>query len=223
MLAEARLELRRQALSLGLNLGLAAGQQAQAGQALGQAIGVAVQRQHRFECSEGDLVHAQGTLEWIFLDPGDQVLAADDDPGLRPPQQLVATEGDDIGTIGQSLAYRGFGGQAPAGKVEQAAAAQVFKQWQLMLVGDTCQHGSRHLGGEALDAVIAAMHPHQQASARADGRLVVVGVSTVGSANLVQLHAGTGHDVGNTESTTDLDQLAARDDAFLARAQAVER
>ena len=67
------------------------------------------------------------------------------------------------------------------------------------------------------------MHPHQQASARADGGLVVAGVSTVGGADLVQLDAGTGHDVGNPEGTTDLDQLAARDDAFLACAQAVER
>lgn len=127
LLAEARLEFRRQALGLSLDLGLAAGQQAQAGQAFGQAVGVAVQCQHRFKGCEGDLVDAQGSLERVFLDPGDQVLAANDDPCLRPAQQFVAAEGDDIGAISQGLAHRRFGGQAPAGKVEQAAAAEVFE------------------------------------------------------------------------------------------------
>ncbi|RCM64869.1 hypothetical protein PA35_02622 [Pseudomonas aeruginosa] len=90
-------------------------------------------------------------------------------------------------------------------------------------MGDGRQLRGGHAGGEALDAVVAGVHAHQQAAARADGGFVVPGVGAVGGAHLVQAHAGAGHDVGNAEGAADLDQLAARDDPFLARPQAVQR
>src|SRR5690606_19515376 len=92
-----------------------------------------------------------------------------------------------------------------------------------MLMGDARQLGGGHLGGEALDAVVAAMHSHQQAGAWADGGLVIAGMGAVGSADFVQLHASAGHDVGDAKGAADLDQFASGNDALLARAQAVER
>lgn len=47
-------------------------------------------------------------------------------------------------------------------------------------------------------------------------------MGAVGSADFVQAHAGAGHDVGDAEGAADFDQLTTRDDAFLARAEAVE-
>ncbi len=66
------------------------------------------------------------------------------------------------------------------------------------------------------------MHAHEQARARADGGLVVLGVGAVGGADFDQLDPGARHDVGNAEGTADLDQLATGNDAFLARPQAVQ-
>ncbi|MNO87042.1 hypothetical protein D3C76_784570 [compost metagenome] len=91
-----------------------------------------------------------------------------------------------------------------------------------MLVGNLRQFSRRHTRGEALNAVVACMHAHDQAAARADGNLVVAGMGAVGSADLNQLHPGAGHDVGNAEGTADFNEFAPGDNPFLARAQAVE-
>ncbi|MNT10133.1 hypothetical protein D3C72_1449480 [compost metagenome] len=90
-------------------------------------------------------------------------------------------------------------------------------------MGQLCQLCRSNLGGEALDAVVAAVHSHQQATARADGRFIVAGVGTVGGAYFMQLDPGPGHDVRYAKSAADLNQFTTGDDAFLARAQTVER
>ena len=117
----------------------------------------------------------------------DQVLAPDDQPGLRAAEQFVAAEGDDVRAIEQRLAHRRFGGQAPAGQVQQAAAAEVFEQRQAMLVRQLRQLGGRHPRGETFDAVVARMHAHDQTAARADGGFVVAGMGAVGGADFMQL------------------------------------
>ncbi len=90
-------------------------------------------------------------------------------------------------------------------------------------MGDARQFGGGDAGGKALHAVVAGVHAHQQARAWVDGRFVIRGVGAVGGAHLMQLHTGAGHDVGDAKGTADFDQLAARDNAFLAGAQAVQR
>ena len=76
---------------------LRAGQQPQRRQALGEAVGIGIEPQHRFERREPDLVEAQRALQRVLRQRGDQIGAADDEPGLRSAQQLVAAEGDEIG------------------------------------------------------------------------------------------------------------------------------
>ena len=95
-------------------------QQAQRRQPLGQTIRVAVQAQRRFERRQRRLADAQGALQRVLLDLGDQVLAADDQPGLRAAEQLVAGEGDDVGAGGQRLLRRRLGRQAVARRSRSA-------------------------------------------------------------------------------------------------------
>jgi hypothetical protein len=90
-------------------------------------------------------------------------------------------------------------------------------------MGNLCQLGSSDAGGEALHAVIAGVHAHQQPTAGVNRGFVILGVGAVGGAHFVQLYPGAGHDVGDAKGAADLDQLAAGNDAFLARAKAVQR
>lgn len=213
---------RGEALGLGEDVGLRAAEQAQGGEAFGEALGVAVEGEHGFQRGEGELVHPQGALEGGLLDAVDECLAAEDEPGLGAAEELVAAEGDDVGAVAQGFLHGGFLGQAPAGEVHQGAAAEVFQQGQAVGVGDAREVGGGDAGGEALDAVVAGVHAHEQAGAGADDGLVVLGVGAVGGAHLDELHAGAGHDVGDAEGAADLDQLAPADDPFLACAEAVE-
>ncbi len=161
-LAEHGGQRRGDAFGLGADLRLRAAEQAQAGEAFGQAVGVAIEVEHRFQRRKGQLVDAQGALERVLLDLLDQRLAADDQPGLRAAEQLVAAEGDDVGAVAQRFLHRRLFGQAPAREVEQAAAAQIFQQRQIVGMGDARQLGGGDAGSETLHAVVAGMHAHQQ-------------------------------------------------------------
>ncbi len=91
-------------------------------QALGRAGPGRGTAQHRFQRGQRQLVdRATHACSGFFLILRDQVLAADDQPGLRPAQQLVAAEGDDVGAVEPGAwGTVGFGRQAPAGQVHQA-------------------------------------------------------------------------------------------------------
>ena len=82
----------------------------------GQAVGVAVEAQHGFQRGQGQLADAQRALQRILLDLRDQVLAADQQAGLRPAEQLVAGEGDEVGAGGdgfRAASVRAAGPSAP--------------------------------------------------------------------------------------------------------------
>ncbi len=160
-------------------------------------------------------------FEWGFLDPGNQVLATDDNPGLRPAQQFVAAEGDDIGTVGQRLTHRGLGGQAPAGEVNRLPLPKSSSS------GSSCwwaMRASSAVGTWVVKPGCCSCCNARASASRCAGRwhrLVVAGVGAVGGADLVQLYASTGHDVGDTECAANLDQFSPRNDAFFACTQAM--
>ena len=59
---------------------------------------------------------------------GDQILAADDEAGLRPAEQLVAGEGDEIGALGDGLAHRRLVREAEAREIDQRAGAEIVDE-----------------------------------------------------------------------------------------------
>ena len=64
----------------------------------------------------------------------DQVLAPDDQPGLRAAEQLVAAEGDDVGAVRERFARRRLVRQAVVLEIDQHAAAEIDDERQLVLV-----------------------------------------------------------------------------------------
>ena len=67
---------------------------------------VEVERERPLERRERELVRAQRALERVAAQPLDEVGAPDDDPGLRPAEQLVAGEVDEIGAGRERLPRR---------------------------------------------------------------------------------------------------------------------
>ncbi len=83
-----------------LDVGRRAREQAQRRQALRQPLRLAIEPQHRFERGQRHLVHAQRALQVdCVLIFSIELGAPDDDAGLRPAEQLVAAEGDEIGAV----------------------------------------------------------------------------------------------------------------------------
>ena len=87
-----------------------------AGSRCGQPVGVGVEPQHRLERRQPDLVEAQRALQRVARERRDQIGAADDEPGLRAAQQLVAAEGDEVGAGLQRLGDGRLVRQAPASR-----------------------------------------------------------------------------------------------------------
>ena len=116
----------QQAACNGFDLGLGPRQQAQCRQAHGETIGIGVEAQHRFERGQPDLVEAQRALERVLGEAGDEIGAADDEPGLRATKQFVAAERDEIGTLRQRFGDGRLVRQVPGFEIDQRTAAEIF-------------------------------------------------------------------------------------------------
>ena len=103
-------------------------------------------------------------------------------------------------------------------EIDQGAAAEIDHQRQVRCMGEGRQLGFGHRGSETRDHVIAGVHFHDQRAARCDGSAEIGGMGAIGSADFDQACTGARHDIGDAESTADLDQLTARHyDFFLSR------
>ena len=87
---------------------------------------VEVERERPLERGERELVGAQRALERVPAQALDEVGAAHDDPGLRPAEQLVAREADEVGAGGEALARR----RLVLGRVDEHARAEVVHERQ---------------------------------------------------------------------------------------------
>ena len=94
---------------------------------------VEVERERSLERGERELVGPQRALERVAPQPLDQIRAADDDPGLRPAEQLVAREADEVRAGGEAR-----GGRRLTLELDESARAEV--------VDERHPGTSRHLG-----------------------------------------------------------------------------
>ena len=88
------------------HLGLRAARNSASSAASRQPVGIAVELEDGFQRREPDLVEAQRPLHGVLGDARHQLLAAGDDAGLRPAQQLVAGEGDEVGALAPATPSR---------------------------------------------------------------------------------------------------------------------
>ena len=181
-----------------------------------------VQRERGAERGRLQLVHAHRAREGMAAEPGDEVCATDDAPGLWASEELVAAERDEVGARREGAGDRGLvAGEAPFG-VEQARA-DVVEERDLLRVGERRELGGRRLRGEADDAVVGGVDLEDRRGAIDDRPAVVGDPGAVRGTDLDQLRPGGGHDVWDPELAADLDQLAARDEDGSALGERRER
>ena len=173
---------------------------------------IEVQRKRALERCERELVWPKGSLERMAAKPLDQLGAADDDPGLRAAEQLVAREADEVGSRGHAL-RRGrlvpkhrllLGSSAPEPRSSISGIAwRAARRASASSCGRSVKPTTRKL--DWWTRRIAAV-PASSAS------LVVRETRAIGRADLDEPRARTRQHVGDAEAVADLHQLAARDE-----------
>ena len=170
------------------------------------------------ERGERELVGAQRALERVAAQALDQIGAADDDPGLRPAEQLVAREADEVGPCGK----RGSGGGLTL-DLDERARAEVVDERQLVAARNPGELLDPRLLGEADDAEVRLVDAEQQRRVRPDRALVVGGAGAVRRPDLDEAGARAREHVRDAKAVADLDQLAARDEHLAAFGERGER
>ncbi len=181
-------------------------------------LGVEVERERPLERREGELVGAERALERVAAQALDEVGAPRDDPRLRPAEQLVAREGDEVGARGEALAR----GRLVLERRERARA-EVVDERQPVARRDGGQLGEARPLGEADDAEVRLVHREQGRRLGADRPLVVGRARAVRRPDLDEAGARALQHVGDAEAVADLDQLAARDEHLTALGERGER
>ena len=180
-------------------------------------LGVEVQRERSLQRCDRELVRTQSALERVAAQTLDEVGAADDDPGLRPAQQLVAREADEIRARAEALARGRL-----AGQLDEHARAEVVDERDSVAPRRLRELGDGRLLGEADEAEVRLVHAQEHRGSRPDRALVVGDPGPVRRPHLDEPGARAGEHVRNPEAVPDLDQLAARDEHLAALGQRSE-
>ena len=154
-----------------VDVGARARQQAQGRQPLGaggrdRGRGAASPRARRAGSCRGAARASAGCL----LSGAIRSRAADDDPGLRAAEQLVAGEGDEVGAVRDRLARPSARAAGRSGRDRPACRRRGRSTSGTPCARARCARevARRHRGGEALDRVVRGMHLHHQR--RSSGR-----------------------------------------------------
>ena len=183
---------------------------------------VQVEAQGGLQGRQGHLVGTQGPGQRVFPQVPHHFPVPQDNAGLGPAQELVAGKQHQVGPGLEGLLDGGLLFQAVPAQVHQAAAAQVFHDFQAVTPPQVHHLPQGHFVGEARDAVVAGMDLEEDGGLGGDGLLKVLEVGLVGGAHFPEDGAAGRHDLGHAEGAADLHQLAPGNDHFLARGQGVE-
>ncbi len=170
--------------------------------------------QRRLERGERGLVDPQRPVERVPAQPLDEFGPAEDEPGLRPAEQLVAAGQHEVRARGEGALQVRLVGQQRV-RAEQPGSD----------VGDERDAGPgqgrgqlAHLDGpgEPADDEVRRVHLEHRAGVRAEGAAVVGEGDAVRRPDLAEPGAGGGEEIGDAEAVADLDQLAAGQDQLAA-------
>ena len=162
--------------------------------------------QGRLQRGQGELVHPQRPGQRVPAQPLDHVGAAEQQPGLRAAEQLVAAGGD----------QRGAGPQRGRGVrlVRQQRVSGPSSPEPMSTTtgaGERRQLRGRHAGGEAGDHEVGRVHLEHEAGLRADrGGVVGQACRLVVPTSRSRAPVDTSRS-GQPEAVADLDQLAPAD------------
>ena len=169
-----------------------------------------VQPERRRDRGEDHLVGPYRAGQRIAPQLRHQVRPPDDEPRLRPADELVAAERHEVRAGGEPLGRRRLVGEPEGGRVEQCAGTKVVDDERAVHMCGLGERGGVGRLGEPLLAEVRRVHPQDEprppaastSSKSADAR-------PVRGPHLDQLRAGPPHDVGDPHAAADLDQLAA--------------
>ncbi len=175
--------------------------------------------QRAIHMTESGFVRTQGAIQGMGAERLDNLTAADDDAGLRPTEQLVAGEADDIGPSRQDLGDRVLVGKTPTTQVVQASRTLIDDERQVVVVGQIGEGLECRRGGKPDDSEIGLMRHQQGGCLVTDRPLVIRAVRPVRTAHLDEVASSSSHHRGQSEGTTDLDELGSRDDDLATRSE----
>ena len=190
---------------------------------LGKARRLPVQPERRFQGRDRELPAAQRPMQRVLGDLGQPDFLPDDETRLRSAEDLVAAEGHDVRAKRDTFRDERLLRQAVLAQVDERAAPKIFHHRNAVRLADRHKLGERHFGGKADDAVVAGVDLQEQRGLVGDRLLVIRRMRAVRRPDLLEHGAALGHDLRNPEGAADLNQLAARDDHFLAVRERVER
>ncbi len=148
----------------------------------------------------------------------DEVAAPDDDARLGAAEEFVAAEGDECRAIGDGLTYAGFVAEPLGWRVEPRCRR--VDEARARVDDDGCveagEFAHRCRFGEPDHPVVRRVHLEGHRRVGSDHRLVVGESRAVRGADLDESGARFGEDLRHPETTTDLDQFAARHDDLTA-------
>ena len=177
-----------------------------------------MQLQRSLERGDRQLVGAERALQRMPSQLLDEVGATRDDSRLRPAEQLVAAEADEVGACRERLARRRL-----VGERAEHARAEIVDERQRMPARDGRELLDARLLGEADDAEVRLVHAEQNRGLRPDRPLVVGRARAVRRADLDEARTRAREHVGDAKAVADLDQLAARDDHLATFGERSER
>ena len=158
-----------------------------------------------------DLVGPHRAGERVLAQPGDEVGAADDEPGLRPADQLVAAERHEVGAGGEALARASARGRGRRRAVSSSAplprSSTTSAPWRWATPASA--GGVRRLHEPGLAEVRRVDAQDEPGPAVGEGRLEVGDARPVRRPDLDQPRAGAPHDLRDPDAAADLDELAA--------------
>src|SRR5207245_5801455 len=128
----------------------------------------------------------------------DELGPTDDDACLRPAEQLVAREADEIGPGRERLARSRL-----VADVHERAGAKVVEERQSMALRDRGELLQPRLLREPYDSEVGLVHAEEQCRLVRDRALVVRGARAVRRPDLVQPRAGARQHVRDAKAVAD--------------------
>ena len=172
-----------------------------------------VEAQRGRDSGQRHLVWPHRPSQGVLPKSRDQVGPPDDQPGLRPPDELVTREDDQVSTVGEAFGRRRLVSEPELGGVEQGAGSEVVHQQGTVGMGQRGELNRVRRLGEAGQREVARVDTqHRRGPPVAERLLVVLGPGPVRGPHLDEARPGPPHDVGDADAATDLDELAPADD-----------
>src|SRR5207253_10669743 len=180
-------------------------------------ISVAIGLERRDERRDGQLVGPECAHERVAPERCDALGPSDGDAGLRPAEELVTAEGEDVGALTDRVADRELLSKSEAGRVEEGTAAKIVNERDVVLAPECRELAPLRTRDETGDLEVARVHAEDRAGPLADRGRVIARVRAVRRAHLDELRSRATEHIGNAEAAADLNELAARHDDLLAR------